>query len=420
MDQSPIALASLRRWLANQALLATPVPVVAAGFADGLLKAGIPLWRAHLSASTLDPQLESLGFTWTRQGGREREEFGHGSFEQISRDSPIYDGVVEARARAAEPGSAKREDLVLMTRYRLAEGEGLERYSVLKEFRQEGASDYLVFVIPFSADGLLNTVRTGAVVTLATDRATGFSDADVAAIADIMPAFGAVVRVGMNLVAIRTALDTYLGRDVGQRILQGEIRRGSVETISAAIVFGDLRGFTALSDAMPQDQLVTLLDDYLECLVAPIEARGGQVLKFLGDGLLATFALGEADASRLCGDALAAALDALRRIEKLNEKRAGSCLPVTTMDIALHLGDVLYGNVGSDRRLDFTVIGPAVNEAARFEALCSPLNRRILASAAFAKAAGRERHRLESVGSHELRGVSEAQELFGLAARPPQ
>jgi adenylate cyclase len=417
MDGSPLALASLRRWLANQALLATPVPVVATGFADGLLKAGIPLWRAHLSASTLDPQLESLGFTWTRQGGRQREEFGHGSFELISRDSPIYDGVVEARARAAEPGSAEREDIVLMTRYRLAEGEGLERYSVLKEFREEGASDYLVFVIPFSADGLLNTVRTGAVVTLATDRATGFSDADVATIADIMPAFGAVVRVGMNLVAIRTALDTYLGRDVGQRILQGEIRRGSVETISAAIVFGDLRGFTALSDAMAQDELVTMLDDYLECLVAPIEARGGQVLKFLGDGLLATFALGEADAGRLCGDALAAALDALQRIEKLNEKRAGAGLPVTTMDIALHLGDVLYGNVGSDRRLDFTVIGPAVNEASRLEALCGPLGVPLIASRRFVEALS-DPALCRSLGERQLRGVRNPVEVFTLEMLP--
>jgi adenylate cyclase len=413
MDGSPLALASLRRWLANQALLATPVPVVATGFADGLLKAGIPLWRAHLSASTLDPQLESLGFTWTRGGGREREEFSHGSFELISRDSPIYDGVVEARARAAEAGSAQREDLVLMTRYRLAEGEGLERYAVLEEFRQEGAADYLVFVIPFSTDGQLNTVRTGAVVTLATDRETGFSDSDIAAISDIMPAFGAVVRVGMNLVSIRTALDTYLGRDVGQRVLQGEIRRGSVETISAAIVFGDLRGFTALSDAMPQDQFVTMLDDYLECLVAPIEARGGQVLKFLGDGLLATFALGEADASLLCGEALAAALDALQRIDKLNEKRAGAGLPVTTMDIALHLGDVLYGNVGSNRRLDFTVIGPAVNEASRLEALCGPLGVPLIASRRFVEALS-DPALCRSLGERQLRGVRNPVEVFTL------
>jgi adenylate cyclase len=413
MDQSPIALASLRRWLANQALLATPVPIVATGFADALLGAGIPLWRAHLSASTLDPELESLGFTWTRGGGREREEFSHGSFELISRDSPIYDGVAEARARAAEPGSAKREDLVLMTRYRLAEGEGLERYSVLREFRQEGAADYLVFVIPYSTDGLLHTVRTGAVVTLATDRASGFSDSDIAAIVDIMPAFGGAVRVGMNLVSIRTALDTYLGRDVGQRVLQGEIRRGSVETISAAIVFGDLRGFTALSDAMPRDQLVTMLDDYLECLVAPIEARGGQVLKFLGDGLLATFALGEADASLLCGDALAAARDALARIEKLNGTRAGAGLPVTTMDIALHLGDVLYGNVGSDRRLDFTVIGPAVNEASRLEALCEPLGVPLIASRRFVEALS-DPALCRSLGERQLRGVRHPVEVFTL------
>ena len=144
----------------------------------------------------------------------------------------------------------------------------------------------------------------GAVVTLATDRPGGFSDEDVAAVVELMPGFGGAVRIGSNLSAIRTVLDTYLGRDVGRRILNGEIRRGSVETISAAIVFGDLRGFTALSDEIPREQLIAMLDDYLGCLVIPIEARGGQVLKFLGDGLLATFALGDSDPSLLCEDAL--------------------------------------------------------------------------------------------------------------------
>jgi adenylate cyclase len=413
MTRSIDRLQALGRWLVNQALLATPVPTIATGFADGLLAAGIPLWRAHLSATTLDPQLESLGFTWTRHGGRQREEFGHGSFELISRGSPIYDAVVEARARAAKPGSAERESLVLMTRHRLAEGEGLERYPILAEFREEGATDYLVFVIPFSTDGLLHTIRTGAVATLASDRADGFSAADVAAIAELMPAFGAAVRIGMDLVSTRTALDTYLGRDVGQRVLQGEIRRGSVETISAAIVFGDLRGFTALSDEMPQEQLVAMLDDYLDCLVTPVEACGGQVLKFLGDGLLATFALGDADPSLLCGDALAAALEALARIDKVNERRAAAGQPVTTLDIALHLGDVLYGNVGSDRRLDFTVIGPAVNEASRLEALCSPLGVPLVASRSFVEALG-ESARCRSLGERQLRGVRHPVEVFTL------
>ena len=233
---------------------------------------------------------------------------------------------------------------------------------------------------------MLHPVPNGAVVTLATDRPGGFSDEDVAAVVELMPSFGGAVRIGINLSAIRTALDTYLGRDVGRRILSGEIRRGSVETISAAIVFGDLRGFTALSDEIPREQLIAMLDDYLGCLVIPIEARGGQVLKFLGDGLLATFALGDSDPSLLCEDALDAAVEALARIEKVNEQRAAAGLPVTTLDVALHLGDVLYGNVGSDRRLDFTVIGPAVNEASRLEALCSPHDVKLIASRRFVDA----------------------------------
>jgi len=408
------AVAALRRWLANQALLATPVPAVAAGFAEGLLKLGIPLWRAHVAASMLDPQMEGMGLTWTRAGGREREVYGHGSFDDISKGSPIYEAVIGARAWAAAPEAALEESIVLMTRYRLERGEGVERYPVMAEFRAEGASDYLVFVIPFSADGVLHPVRNGAVVTLATDRPGGFSDEEIAAIAELMPSFGGAVRTGVNLSAIRTVLDTYLGRDVGQRILSGEIRRGSVETISAAIVFGDLRGFTALSDEIPREQLIAMLDDYLGCLVIPIEARGGQVLKFLGDGLLATFALGDSDPSLLCEDALGAAVEALARIEKVNEQRLAAGLPATTLDVALHLGDVLYGNVGSDRRLDFTVIGPAVNEASRLEALCSPQDVKLIASRRFVDAYG-SMDRFRSLGERQLRGVRNPVEVFTLA-----
>ena len=408
------ALAALRRWLGDQGLLGGTVQTVATGFAEGLLAAGIPLWRAHLAVSTLDPQVESIGLTWTRSGGRDREEYRHGSFEKISIGSPIYDAVIEARARGVRPDAEGRIDLAPMTRYRLELGEGLARYPIMVEFRAEGATDYLVFAMPFLADGVVNPLPTGAVVTLATDQPGGFSDRDVAAAVDLMPALGGAVRIGSNLSAIRTALDTYLGQDVGRRILNGEIRRGSVETISAAIVFGDLRGFTALSDEIPREQLVAMLDDYLGCLVLPIEAQGGQVLKFLGDGLLATFAFEGSDPSLLCEDALAAAVDALARIEKVNESRAAAGLPVTTLDIALHLGDVLYGNVGSDRRLDFTVIGPAVNEASRLEALCSPLAVSLIASGKFVAAHGAAA-RFRSLGERQLRGVRQPVEVFTLA-----
>ncbi len=411
------ALAELRRWLVGQALLAAPVPEVAAGFADGLLRAGLPLWRAHVAVSALDPEVESVGLTWTRTGGREREEFGHGSFNRISLDSPIYDAVVAARATpadaAAGSGAAGGPDLVPMTRYRLERGEGLERYAVMREFRAEGATDYLVFVVPFHVDGVPALLRRGAVVTLATDRAGGFAEAEVVAILDLMPTFGAAMRVGADLVNIRSVLDKYLGRDVGRRVLQGEIRRGSVETIAAAVLLGDLRGFTAMSDEMPREAIVGMLDEYLECVVGPVEDHGGQVLKFLGDGLLATFALGAGEPRRLCADALAAAIAALIRIETVNHARRAAGQPIMTLDLALHLGDVAYGNVGSDRRLDFTVIGPAVNETSRLEGLCDAVGVPLIASGRFVEALG-EPGRFRSLGHRQLRGVRSAVEVFAL------
>jgi len=407
-------LDALRRWLGHQALLAAPVPGIAAGFADRLLEAGLPLWRAYLAASALDPETESIGLTWLREGAREFERYAHGSFERISKGSPIYDAVVETRRRAANPASERRDDLVTVNRYRLERGEGLAKFPVLVEFRGEGATDYLVFVILFARDGRLSESTTGAVVTLATDRSGGFADADVAEVAGLMPVFGAAVRSAIDLSAIRTALATYLGREVGERVLRGDIRRGSVEAIRAAILFADLRGFTALADEIPRDGLVDMLDGYMECVVEPIEARGGQVLKFLGDGMLATFSLDGAEASEICARALAAASDALRRIEAVNGRRRTAGLPWTTLDIALHAGEVLYGNVGSDRRLDFTVVGPAVNEASRLESLCDACDVPLVASRGFVALLDQP-SRFRSLGERRLRGVRNPIEVLTLA-----
>lgn len=405
------ALARLRRWLGNQALMAGAVQDVACGFADGLLEAGIPLWRAYLSATTLHPEMEAFGLTWTRDGGRESEMYGHGSWGRMSSASPIYDAVLAARQAATDPAAARAEDLVPLTRYRLERGEGTDRYPILAEFRDAGATDYLCFVIPFGFDGTLHPLRTGATVTLATDRPGGFTAAEVQALDDLMPVFGAAVRAGIDLAAFRTVLTTYLGRDVGRRVLHGEIQRGSVETISAAILVGDLRGFTALADAMPRDRLVAMLDDYLDALATPIEARGGQVLKFLGDGLLATFAFAEDAPAETCGRALAAAVEALERIAAINLRRAAEGAPVMTLDVALHVGDVLYGNVGSGQRLDFTIIGPAVNEAARLEHLCSVLNVPMVVSRRFVEALAAP-HRFRCLGQQTLRGVRAPVEVF--------
>ncbi|OWJ63622.1 adenylate/guanylate cyclase domain-containing protein [Inquilinus limosus] len=405
------AFTVLRRWLGNQALLAGTVQDVAEGFADRLLAAGIPVWRAYLSATTLHPDMEAFGLTWTRDGGRESEAYGHGSWGKLSSPSPIYAAVVAAREAARDPAAARADDLVPLTRYRLERGEGVDHFPILAEFRDAGATDYLCFIIPFGFDGALHPLRTGATVTLATDRPGGFTDAEVRALDEMMPVFGAAVRISIDLAAFRTVLSTYLGRDVGQRVLRGEIRRGAVETISAAILVGDLRGFTALADAMPRDQLVAMLDDYLDALATPIEHRGGQVLKFMGDGLLATFAFAEDDPAETCGRALAAAAEALERIAAINVRRAAAEAPVMTLDVALHVGDVLYGNVGSGQRLDFTIIGPAVNEAARLEHLCGVLNVPMVVSHRFVEAlAAPERFRC--LGLQTLRGVRAPVEVF--------
>jgi adenylate cyclase len=409
--ETAAALARLRRWLGNQALMAGLVQDVACGFADGLLEAGIPLWRAYLSATTLHPEMEAFGLTWTRDGARESEMYSHGSWGRMSSSSPIYDAVLAARAAAIDPAAARAEDIVPLTRYRLELGEGADRYPILAEFRDAGATDYLCFVIPFGFDGTLHPLRTGASVTLATDRPGGYTAAEVRALDDLMPVFGAAIRAGIDLAAFRTVLTTYLGRDVGRRVLLGEIQRGSVETISAAILVGDLRGFTALADAMPRDQLVAMLDDYLDALATPIEALGGQVLKFMGDGLLATFAFAENDPAETCGRALAAAAEALERIAAINLRRSEAEAPVMTLDVALHVGDVLYGNVGSGQRLDFTIIGPAVNEAARLEHLCGVLNVPMVVSHRFVEALAAP-DRFRCLGPQTLRGVRAPVEVF--------
>jgi adenylate cyclase len=177
--------------------------------------------------------------------------------------------------------------------------------------------------------------------------------------------------------------------------------------------YADIRGFTRIADATAGGAVIELLNEVFETLTASLRRRGGQVLKFMGDGMLATFPLGEAGGGRVCRDALDAAAEAQRVLDRLSSVRAAAGKPVAEVDLALHIGEVLYGNVGAVDRLDFTVIGPAVNEVARIETLCEPLGHRILVSAEFAAAVG-DSHRLAPPGSHRLRGVSELRPIYAL------
>ncbi len=209
-------------------------------------------------------------------------------------------------------------------------------------------------------------------------------------------------------------LGTYLGEDAGRRVHAGAIQRGSVEKLHAVIWYADIRGFTPISDSAPGSVIVDLLNDVFEILTAALRPRGGQVLKFIGDGMLATFSFEEADRAETCRRALDAAIEAMQQLDALKEAREAAGSPAASVDLALHIGEVLYGNVGATDRLDFTVIGPAVNEVARIEALCEPLDRAVLISAEFAAAVTAGDRRLEPLGRHALRGVRETKEIFAL------
>jgi adenylate cyclase len=196
------------------------------------------------------------------------------------------------------------------------------------------------------------------------------------------------------------------------RVLAGNIVRGRATPITAVVWFSDLVSFTRIADSASPDIVLSLLNDYAEAQVEAIEMNGGHVLKFIGDGILAIFS--DDDSTRACARALDAAAEQKRRIGALNARRTADSLPVTATQLALHVGELLYGNVGSPRRLDFTVLGPAVNEAARIEALCRSLEQPVIVSSAFADAAGQARVRLVSLGRYAMKGVARPQELFTL------
>jgi len=211
---------------------------------------------------------------------------------------------------------------------------------------------------------------------------------------------------------MRTLLRTYLGRHAADRVLAGNVVRGRAEPISAVVWFSDLVGFTRISDKTGAEEVLAMLNDYAQAQIETIDAHAGHVLKFLGDGLLAIFP--DDDTTKACARALDAATKVRQRIAALNVKRAASGLHVTETHIALHVGELLYGNLGAPRRLDFTVLGSAVNEAARIEALCASLDQTVIVSSAFHEAAGESRKRLVSLGRYAMKGVARPQELFTL------
>ena len=395
----PAEVQAISDWLIEQGLRQGEFEALVGGFCERLAAAGIPLWRGFVGMRTLHPSIDAVACTWLRGSGIESQSIAHESVNSEQwKQSPLYH-MMESKT---------------FTLRRRLEGPDAELdFPMLRELRAQGATDYLARIIPFHVAGIEDR-RTGVIASWASDKPGGFSDADLAVLNRLQPRLALSLSLTLaNQIAVNV-LDTYVGPAIGRRILSGEIQRGSMEVIPAVLWYADLRGFTELTENLPRGALAAVLNEYFECMVPPVTTRGGQVLKFLGDGLLATFSLADQPRDALCNQALAAAVEALGLVGDLNARRSAAGKPVMELDLALHLGDVLYGNVGAADRLDFTIIGPAVNEASRIEALCKRLNRNLLISETFAIAAAGCIRRLVSVGRHELRGTLGAQQLFTL------
>lgn len=353
-----------------------------------LLDCGIPLFRMTTGVPLLHPQIDSLSCLWT-----------HG------------EPVSERRLRLDADGIRRLENSPMALVYsgeavrgRLEDAALPGEYPIFTDLRAEGVTDYIALPLAFS-DG------TWKGVTYATRRPGGFGEDEVAFLTSLSPALAMVLEIHTLRRTARTLLDTYVGPTAGQRVLDGAIKRGMHERIEAVIWLCDLRGFTTLAEHLSGDELLSLLDDYFGAINDAVSSQGGEVLKFIGDAMLAIFTLADRDPAEVAVRALAAAGAAHRAIDAINAERKAAGRPAIRYGIALHVGDVLYGNIGGSDRLDFTVIGRAVNVAARIESLCKVLGRDLLVSGELAALCPEQ---LEALGRHTLKGVDGDVPVFGL------
>ncbi len=396
-------------WLTQAGLAGTSESDIVSGFCDRCVGAGLPLGRAQVFIDTLHPVHEGRLFRWGHDPGEEPlVDYGRTTVDPLA-PTGSYPLDVVAAERWRESPFYKMLQTGESTLRRRVSAAALGEFALLPELLAAGITDYVAIITRFAADGVIGDMD-GVYSSWATRAPDGFTDAQLAALESVVPYLALAIKSISLARMTDTLMQTYLGRDAGRRVLSGKIVRGIAERIEAAVWFSDLRGFTRITDTTPE-HVIPLLNDYFDVIISAIKKHGGDVLKLIGDGTLAIFTA--ADRTAACDMALGAAIAARRGVAELKKLRAQAGKPVTDMYLGLHVGEVFFGNVGSRERLDFTVVGPAVNEASRIAAMCRSLDQPILMSETFAEV-GDLGQRLVSVGRYALRGVSHAQELFTL------
>lgn len=396
------AAGAIGAWVTEAGLQGASETDLLHGFCERAAAAGLPLARGVVVIDTLHPVYEGRAFHWRRDPTDEGLVFEYGRTTESEeaaegwRRTPFY--------HLLQTGQK-------LLRRNLARGDPVD-FPRIEEARARGETDYVALVNRFAAEGAIGEMDC-VYSAWASDAPSGFTDAQVEAIARLVPSLALAVKCASLARVAGTLVETYLGRDAGRRVLQGRIARGVADRIGAVLWFSDLRGYTRITERSPPEQIIPLLNDYADATISAIHEAGGDVLKLIGDGTLAIFKAKDPQAA--CRRALRAEALARKRVAALNARREADGLPVTRPYLGLHIGEVFYGNIGSTERLDFTVVGPAVNEVGRIAAMCRSADQDVLLSADFVAAAGPgERRRFVSVGRYALRGVAQPQELFTL------
>jgi adenylate cyclase len=389
----------LMNWLVSQGLTGLTENDLVRGFCERCCAAGLDLSRSLIFIDTLHPIFEGRGFRWNDTDTNESDSFEYGPTgdnDDVWRRSIFFhmleQGHDELPLDLADPASLD--------------------FSRVPELIEEGHRHLLGFVHRFGESGALGQMDCFYSYWL-TRRAEGFDDRELAALRDLVPVLGLVIKSAQQVDIVRTLGRVYLGRDASERVLHGKISRGVTEQINAVLWFSDLRGSTSITESISPDEIIPFLNDYAQAAIGAIHETGGDVLKLIGDGVLAMFT------GQSLTLAKRAALQAEHRFRlnmiALNATRGAEGRAVTSAYVGLHVGEVFYGNIGHDDRLDFTVVGPAVNEVSRIASMCRSVDRELLVSAAFRDgldAAGR--HYLVSTGRFALRGIGRAQDLYTL------
>lgn len=404
MDRTEID--RIAAWLTTQGLKGTDEGHILQGFCERCVAAGLPISRALALIDTLHPVYEGRAFQWDS-----REEV----------DS-VFDYGPSDEGNAAENWKRSafhhlRETNGDEIRRRIGFGEPLD-FFMLDTLLAAGHRDYVAMIHRFAQDSHIGEMDCFYSNWVTTDE-EGFAEEHLAALRSLVPVLALAIKAGSLNRISHTIARVYLGEDAATRVLQGRISRGRAERISAVLWFSDLQSFTRITESLAPDDIIPFLNDYADAVISAIHEAGGNVLKLIGDGTLAIFKA--EDREEACRQALRAERLLRAKLAVLNAERTAAGRPTTLVYLGLHIGDVFYGNIGSADRLDFTVIGPAVNEVSRIASLCRFVDRPVLMSSPFVSAAPPPSDReVVSIGRYALRGVKLAQELFTLTPRPEE